>query len=141
MNKTKKKKGLGKFILGAGIGAALGLLFAPKSGKETRAELKEKLDELLKKAKEIDIEEVKENIEAKVFEIKAELEDLDKEKVLKIAKQKSKELLEKANELVDYAVEKGTPVLEKTADAVREKTIEVTKQVLAKLEDANKKNK
>lgn len=141
MNKTKKKKGLGKFILGAGIGAALGLLFAPKSGKETRAELKEKLDELLKKAKEIDIDEVKENIEAKVFEIKAELEDLDKEKVLKIAKQKSKELLEKANELVDYAVEKGTPVLEKTADAVREKTIEVTKQVLAKLEDANKKNK
>lgn len=141
MNKTKKKKGLGKFILGAGIGAALGLLFAPKSGKETRAELKEKLDELLKKAKEIDIEEVKENIEAKVFEIKAELEDLDKEKVLKIAKQKSKELLEKANELVDYAVEKGTPVLEKTADAVREKTIEVTKQVLAKLEDSNKKNK
>ena len=132
MNKIKKKKGLGKFILGAGIGAALGLLFAPKSGKETRAELKEKLDELLKKAKEIDIEEVKENIEAKVFEIKAELEDLDKEKVLKIAKQKSKELLEKANELVDYAVEKGTPVLEKTADAVREKTIEVTKQVLAK---------
>ena len=141
MNKIKKKKGLGKFILGAGIGAALGLLFAPKSGKETRAELKEKLDELLKKAKEIDIEEVKENIEAKVFEIKAELEDLDKEKVLKIAKQKSKELLEKANELVDYAVEKGTPVLEKTADAVREKTIEVTKQVLAKLEDSNKKNK
>ena len=141
MNKIKKKKGLGKFILGAGIGAALGLLFAPKSGKETRAELKEKLDELLKKAKEIDIEEVNENIEAKVFEIKAELEDLDKEKVLKIAKQKSKELLEKANELVDYAVEKGTPVLEKTADAVREKTIEVTKQVLAKLEDSNKKNK
>ena len=30
------KKGLGKFILGAGIGAGLGLLFAPKAGSETR---------------------------------------------------------------------------------------------------------
>jgi len=28
-----------------GIGAGLGILFAPKSGKETRAELKEKLDD------------------------------------------------------------------------------------------------
>ena len=28
-----KKSGLGKFLLGAGIGIGLGLLFAPKSGK------------------------------------------------------------------------------------------------------------
>lgn len=141
MNKDKKKRGFGKFLLGAGIGAGLGILLAPKAGSETRKELKVKIDELLAKAKEIDVDEVKENIEAKVFEIKAELEDLDKEKALKLAKQKSKELLDKANELVNYAVEKGTPVLEKTADAVREKTIEVTKQVLAKLEETDKKNK
>ena len=130
----KKKSGLGKFLAGAAIGAGLGVLFAPKKGSETRRELKQKFDELVAKAKEIDIDEVKENIENKVEEIKAELEDLDKEKVLKIAKKKAKEIETKANELLNYAIEKGTPVLEKTASTVKEKTIEVTKQILAKLE-------
>ena len=105
-----------------------------KKSSETRKELKQKFDELVAKAKEIDIEEVKENVENKVNEIKAELEDLDKEKVLKIAKKKAKDIETKANELLNYAIEKGTPVLENTAKAVKEKTIEVTKQVLAKLE-------
>ena len=90
MSKEKKKSGLGKFLAGAAIGAGLGVLFAPKKGSETRRELKQKFDELVAKAKEIDIDEVKENIENKVEEIKAELEDLDKEKVLKIAKKKDK---------------------------------------------------
>ena len=35
---------------------------------------------------------IKENIEAKIFEIKTELEDLDKETVLKVAKSKAKDL-------------------------------------------------
>ena len=134
MSKEKKKSGLGKFLAGAAICAGLGVLFAPKKGSETRRELKQKFDELVAKAKEIDIDEVKENIENKVEEIKAELEDLDKEKVLKIAKKKAKEIETKANELLNYAIEKGTPVLEKTASTVKEKTIEVTKQILAKLE-------
>lgn len=134
---SKKKSGLGKFLAGAAIGAGLGVLFAPKKGSETRKELKQKFDELLAKAKEIDIDEVKETIENKIEEIKAELEDLDKEKVLKIAKKKAKDIESKANELLNYAIEKGTPILEKTANSVKEKTIEVTKQILAKLENEN----
>ena len=129
-----KKKGCGKFVLGAALGAGLGVLFAPKAGSETRKELKAKIDDLLAKLKDLDVVEVKENIEAKIFEIKTELEDLDKETVLKVAKSKAKDLKDKAGELVNYAKEKATPVLQSAAEQVREKTISVTKEVLNKLE-------
>lgn len=129
-----RKKGVGKFFVGALVGAGLGVLFAPKKGSETRKELKEKIEDLINKAKDLDVEEVRVNIENKIEEIKAELEDLDKEKVLKVAKKKAQQIQDKTEELVNYAIEKGTPVLENAANSVREKAIAVTKQVLTKLE-------
>ena len=132
-----KKGSFAKFLTGALVGAGLGMLFAPKTGKETRDDLKNKFDELAAKIKDIDVEEVKNAVEAKVEEIKAELADLDKEKVLAIAKKKAKQIKDKANELVEYAKESGTPVVEALANSAREKAIEVTKDVLAKLEAKN----
>ena len=131
---TKKKGGFFKFLAGIGIGAAAGVLLAPKAGSETRKELKAQFEKMLEELKNVDVDEVKENVEAKVFEIKESLADLDKEKVLKVAKKKAKEIQDMAEELVSYAVEKGTPVLEKSAEAIREKAIVVTKEVLNKLE-------
>ncbi len=138
MSKDKKTSGLGKFLAGAAIGAGLGILFAPKKGSETRAELKVKLDELANKVKGIDVKEVKESIETKIDEIKLELSLLDKEKVLKIAKEKGKAIKEKSEELVELAVAKGTPVLQKAAEEVRVKAIAVVKEVLNKLEKKEK---
>lgn len=133
MSKTKKRSGLGKFIAGLAIGAGLGVLFAPKKGSETRAELKAKLEELYQKAKEIDMEDIKENIEIKIAEIKESIEDLDKEKVIEIAKEKAKQLQKKCDELVQYVVEKGTPIMEKTASTIREKAALVSREVLEKI--------
>ena len=138
---SKEKKGLGKLFAGVAIGSALGVLFAPKKGKDTRADLKNKLDDMLAKVKNMDAKEVKETIETKIEEIKEELEDLYKEKGIAIASKKAKQIQKKAEELVDYAIEKGTPVLEKAATNIKEKAIEVTKDVLNKLENTDKKNK
>ena len=129
-----KKKTAAALLGGAAIGAGLGILFAPKSGKETRAELKEKIDELVSKAKEIDVDDVKEYVVQKSEEIEKVLKDLDKEKVLKVAQKKAAQIQKSAKDLVDYVKEKGEPVLQDAANAVREKAIEVTKGVLKKLE-------
>ena len=133
-----KKSGIGKFIAGAAIGAGLGILFAPKKGSETRAELKVKLDELVNQIKNIDLEDVKEEFDVKVEEIKKELAELDKEKALEIAKQKGQAIKVKTQELVDLAIDKGTPILRDAADEVREKALEVVKDVEKKLEGKEK---
>lgn len=133
------KKGLGKFVLGAAVGAGLGILFAPRSGKETRKMLKDKMDDLVKKAKELDKEEVKEAVIAKINEIKEGIKNLDKETAIEIAKNQGKKIRDKAEDLVEYVKEKGTPVMEKTAETIRSKAIDVTKEVLNKLESKQAK--
>ena len=139
---SKKSGGLFKLFAGAAIGVGAGMLLAPKSGEELRKDLKKKIDELIDKAKEIDVKEVSEDFKLKLNDLKAELDDLDKEKALSIAKKKGEELKVKANELLNLAKEKGTPVLEKAAADIKDKAIKVTKDVLKKLEtDEKKENK
>ena len=104
-----KKKSIWPFVAGVGLGVGAGMLFAPKKGEELRKDVKNKIDELINKAKEIDVDEVKDEFMKKIDELKDELEDLDKEK--------------------------GTPVLEKAAKEVRQKAAMVTREVLKRLED------
>lgn len=135
---TNKRSGLGKFIAGVAIGTGIGVLFAPKKGSETRAELKVKLNDLVEKAKGLNKEDVKKYIEDKVEDIKKSLDELDKEKVLSYAKEKAKLINKKTEELVKYVIEKGTPVMEKTATAIKQKASDVTKDVIKRLSKEDK---
>ena len=135
---SKDGKGIGKFVVGAALGAGLGILFAPKKGSETRDLLKKKLTELTNHIKNIDVEEVKDEFEKKVNEIRMELVDLDKEKVLEIAKEKSNDLKVKTQELVELAKDKGTPVLKETAKDLLETVVKVSKETIIKLDNAEK---
>ena len=69
--KEKKKSGLGKVVAGAAIGVGLGVLFAPKSGKETRNDIKEKVKTLTSK-------EYQDEFKRKVKELESEIKSLDK---------------------------------------------------------------
>ncbi len=126
--KEKKKSGLGKVAVGAAIGVGLGVLFAPKSGKETRNDIKEKVKTLTSK-------EYQDEFKRKVKELESEIKSLDKEKVLNIAKKKSAELKEKAEELIEMAKAKSDAALEKTANNLKQKAIKTAEMVIAKLED------
>lgn len=130
-----KKSDLGKIAAGALIGVGVGILLAPKSGKETRQELKIKMDELLEKAKELKAKGIKNEFDKKIKALEREIKELDKEKVLKIAKEKASSIKEKADDLVKSAIERGSEALEVAAKEVRKKALEVSKSVVEKLEN------
>ena len=136
-----RRRSISSLFLGAAIGASLGILFAPKKGKETRKELKEKMLDLVSDAKELSISDISGMIEGKITEIRHDLNDLDKEKVLSIAKEKSELIKTKCQNLVDLAIDKGTPVLKDAAVDVRDKTIVVMKDIIKKLEGIELENK
>lgn len=134
-------KGVGKFVAGAAVGVGIGMLLAPKSGEETRKELKAKFEELVEKVKSLKADDVKEYFECKIEEIKKDLRELDKEKVLEIAKEKGELVKDKIEELAVQAKDKATPAIEKAVGDVRTKVIEFLKETTKKLEKEGKEKK
>lgn len=136
-----KKSGLGKFLVGAGIGAGIALLFAPQEGSKTRKELKNKINNLVEKVNMLDVDDVKADVLQRVEEIRMQVKELDKEKATEIAKSQAKKIEKKANELYDLAKEKATPVVEKAVKEVKSTALKAAKEVVNKLEESEKKEK
>lgn len=135
------KKRLGTLLTGATLGAVLGVFFAPRKGEETRKIAGEKLEELKKKAKEVDYNEIMNNIDEKIDELREEIKNLDKEKALEIAKEKGETIKAKIEELAKVSKEKATPVVKDAIEDLRKTAIKTTKEITKKLEEANKKEK
>ncbi len=135
------KKGFGKFLGGLALGAGIGILLAPDKGENTRKVLKKKIEELIAKAKDVDLDEVKDELLYKIETLQGELATLDKEKVKEIALSQAEVIKVKAEELYRYAIEKGTPAVESAANEVRKQALKVVKELEKKLEEDTKKKK
>ena len=72
MSQEAYGKDVALFVFGAAVGAALGLLFAPKSGQETREDIAEWLKERREKGADM-IHKLQEEIPAKKDQIAAAL--------------------------------------------------------------------
>lgn len=66
--------GIGTFVAGLAIGAGLALLFAPKTGEETRADLKRRARRVGDQAQDF-VSEVTETVEQRVHDARASVED------------------------------------------------------------------
>ena len=93
------------FLAGGAIGAVLALLYAPKSGKELRSDIKEKADEYLGEAEKY-IADAKDKAKDMINEGKKK-----SEKLISDAKIKSEELLKDAEKIFGEAKLKATTTI------------------------------
>ena len=130
-----KKSKLGALVAGIGIGAAAGMLLAPKSGEETRKDIKNKAKQIGKKVKDIDLNQVKEDLVKEFDKFKNEMKDMDKDKAMKLAKEQGTKLLDKCEDLITMAKEKSAPMIEKTGKDIKKKLSEMLADASEKLSE------
>lgn len=70
----KSEPGVGTFLAGLAIGAGLALLFAPKSGEETRRDIERRARKIGDQAQDL-VSEVTESVQEKFQEAKAGVEN------------------------------------------------------------------
>ncbi len=120
-NNSTKKIAVGAAIAGA-VGYLAGILSAPKSGKETRADIADKAGEL-KNSAASELEQLKDELKDKVAQVKAETKTLsDKAKdELVDALAKAKDAQTKAAEVLKAvkAGEANDPELNKALNQAR----------------------
>ena len=128
------KGGLKDVLLGVGVGVCIGALLTPRTGEENRKLLKEKAQGVIKKAKNIDYEALKEKLYDDFYNLKDELANMDKEKAIALAKEKGAEIEAKADKIIASAIENGKPKVEKALVELKKKVAVVLKDLSEKLD-------
>ena len=96
---------LGGFLVGSVIGVATALLFAPRSGEETRAEIRDKAVELRDRTTET-VKDTVSQAKSKAYEIKDTVTDTVREKADEL-KQRGKNTVSRKLDDVSEAAETG----------------------------------
>jgi len=122
------------FITGGALGAALALLYAPKTGKELRAEIRTKSDDYLDEADKY-IAEAKDKAIDLINDGKKK-----SEKLIKDAKIKSDELIKDAEKVLEDARSKTDVLVKTSKEKVDQKTSQVKTAIKAGV-DAYKETK
>lgn len=120
------------FLTGGAIGAVLGLLYAPKAGKELRSDIKNKADEYYddaeqyisearNKAKEL-INEGKKRSERLINDARSKSESLlkDAEKVFSEAKSKAGDIVSSGKDVVESETDRLKSAFKAGVDAYKE---------------------
>lgn len=128
------KGGLKDVLLGVGVGVCIGALLTPRTGEENRKLLKEKAQGAIKKVKNIDYEALKEKLYDDFYNLKGQLEGMDKEKAIALAKEKGAEIEAKADKIIASAIENGKPKVEKALVELKKKVAVVLKDLSEKLD-------
>lgn len=121
MSYDKTGEFLKGLLLGGLIGSAIALLYAPKSGKETREDLGKKTDELLNKAREeyeTALSKTKLTYDAAIKRLN-ELENVAKQKVEEV-ESKVEDLTEKSKETVEESKSRLKRALDAGVEAFKE---------------------
>lgn len=132
-NKSGKSFLVG-LIAGGAIGALIALLFAPKSGKELRADLKTKGEEYLDEAEKY-ISEAREKAKELINEGKKR-----SDKIISDAKTKSQEIIRDAEKIISEAKERTSDVISTTKDKIQSEAQKISTAVKAGV-DAYKETK
>jgi gas vesicle protein len=121
-------------LFGGALGAALALLYAPKTGKELRQDIKSRTDDYLDEADKY-IAEAKDKAIHLINDGKKK-----SEKLIKEAKQKSEELLKDAEKVLDEAKSKTDEMVKSSKEKVEQKSGQIKGAIKAGV-DAYKETK
>lgn len=124
---------LGKFILGLGIGAAAGLLFAPKKGSELREDIKRESLKAYDNVKNMTKEDVEALLGQTIETVKKSVDEFDVDRFKETTKVKLTELEQKLEEFASKVKETDQYL------QVREGIVDITDKVNSKIEEVKTK--
>ncbi|WP_022819538.1 YtxH domain-containing protein [Fusobacterium russii] len=132
--RKRKAANAAKIIAGVGVGAALGILFAPKSGKKTR-------EDIANAAKE-GMDFVSENVNSAVKVIKdksAELKEAVVEKYDQISNKNITEVVSENIEKLEEKIEDAKEKVKEKAEEAKEKAKDIKEKAEEKVKETKEK--